>query len=84
MAVNENRKDIQNKNTSNKDAQQRMHDNYSAMGQKGGNATKENHDENYYHEIGQKGGEARKDQMAHASSYTNQNEGKRENKKEDK
>lgn len=63
MTANENPK---NKNTENMspEEKQRMHDNYSAMGHKGG----------------QKGGEARKEQMAHSSSYTTKEEENKENK----
>ncbi len=53
---------------------QRMHENYSAMGQKGGNTTKEAYGSEFYHDIGEKGGNARKEQMAHSSSYTKKGE----------
>ncbi len=60
----------------NPEEKQKMHDNYSAMGKKGGNATKETHGSEFYHDIGEKGGEkggnARKEQMAHSSSYTSE------------
>ncbi|KIE04565.1 hypothetical protein NF27_HJ00180 [Candidatus Jidaibacter acanthamoeba] len=71
--TNENNK---NKNTENLSAEekQKMHDNYAAMGQKGGNTTKETHGKEFYHEIGQQGGNARKEQMAHSSSYTKEGE----------
>lgn len=69
MAVNENK----NQNTENLSSEEkkRMHDNYAAMGQKGGNTTKETYGTEFYKNIGKEGGNARKEQMAHSSSYSN-------------
>lgn len=64
MATNQNDQN-QTENLS-KEEKQRMHDNYSAMGYKGGI----------------KGGNVRKEQMAHASSYTSKDENKEDETEE--
>jgi hypothetical protein len=48
----------------------RMHDAYSAMGQKGGNARAEQLGHEGYSKLGKKGGEARAHQMAREGTYT--------------